>query len=36
MELREIVWEGADLIHLALDGDQWYALLNTTMHLRVP
>jgi hypothetical protein len=26
--LREIQWEGMDWIHLAKDGDLWWALLN--------
>jgi transposase len=33
MDLREIGW---DWIDLAQDGDQWRALLNTVMNLRVP
>jgi hypothetical protein len=36
MDLREIAWDGRDLIDLAQDRDQWRALLNTVMHLRVP
>jgi hypothetical protein len=27
-DLREIVWEDVDSIHLALDRDQWRALVN--------
>jgi transposase len=33
MELREIGWGGVDL---AQDRDQWRALVNTVMNLRVP
>jgi hypothetical protein len=29
-------WEGMDWIHLAEDRDQWGALVNTVMNLRVP
>jgi hypothetical protein len=36
IDLREIGWDGVDWIHLALDRDQWRALLNTVMNLRVP
>jgi hypothetical protein len=36
MDLREIGWGGVDLIYLAQDRDQWRALLNTVMNLRVP
>jgi hypothetical protein len=36
MDVREIWWEGVDWIHLAQDVDQWWALLNTVMNLRVP
>jgi hypothetical protein len=34
--LREIGWDGMDWIHLAQDRDQWGALVNTVMKLRVP
>jgi hypothetical protein len=34
--LREIGWDGMDWIDLAQDRDQWRALLNTVMNLRVP
>jgi hypothetical protein len=33
---REIGWGGMDWIHLAEDRDQWRALANTVMNLRVP
>jgi hypothetical protein len=36
MGLREIRWGGLDWIHLAQDRDQWRALVNTVMNLRVP
>jgi hypothetical protein len=35
MDLREIGWEGMDWIDLAQDRDQWRALVNTVMNLRV-
>jgi hypothetical protein len=35
MDLREIGWEGVDWIHLAQDSDQWRALVNTVMNLRI-
>jgi hypothetical protein len=34
--LREIGWGGMDWIDLAQDRDQWRALVNTVMKLRVP
>jgi hypothetical protein len=36
MNLREIGWGGMDQITLAQDRDQWRALVNTVMNLRVP
>jgi hypothetical protein len=36
MNLRKKVWEVVDWIHLAQDRDQWWALMNTVMKLRVP
>jgi hypothetical protein len=36
MDLREIGWVGVDWIDLAQDRDQWRALVNTVMNLRVP
>jgi hypothetical protein len=34
-DLREIGWGGMDWINLAQDRDQWTALVNTVMNLRV-
>jgi hypothetical protein len=36
MDLRETGWDGMDWIKLAQDRDQWRALVNTTMNLRIP
>jgi hypothetical protein len=36
MDLGEIGWDGRDWIELAQDMDQWRALVNTVMNLRVP
>jgi ribosome recycling factor len=36
INLREIRWDGMDSIKLAQDRDQWRALVNTVMNLRVP
>jgi hypothetical protein len=36
IDLREIGWDGMDSIELAEDRDQWRALVNTVMNLRVP
>jgi hypothetical protein len=36
IDLREIGWDGVDWIDLAQDKDQWRALVNTVMNLRVP
>jgi hypothetical protein len=35
MDLREIGWDGMDWIDLAQDRDQWKALVNAVMNLRV-
>jgi hypothetical protein len=35
-DLREIGWRGMDWIDLAEDREQWRALVNTVMNLRVP
>jgi hypothetical protein len=36
MDLRESGMGGMDWIDLSLDRDQWRALVNTVMNLRVP
>jgi hypothetical protein len=36
MDFTEIGYGGMDLIDLVHDRDQWRALVNTTMNLRVP
>jgi hypothetical protein len=36
MDLRETGWNGMDWIKLAQDRDQWRALVNTVIKLRVP
>jgi hypothetical protein len=36
IDLREIGWDGMDWINLAQDRDQWRALVNMVMTLRVP
>jgi hypothetical protein len=36
MDLREIGWDGMNWIDVAQDRDQWRALVNTVMNLRVP
>jgi hypothetical protein len=36
MDLREIGWGDMDRIHLAQDREEWRALVNTVMNLRVP
>jgi hypothetical protein len=32
MDLREVGWEGVDLMHLAQDRDQWRAIVNMVMN----
>jgi hypothetical protein len=36
IDLREVRWDGLDWIDLAQDRDQWRALVNTVMNLRIP
>jgi hypothetical protein len=36
MDHREIGWDGADWMDMAQDRDQWRALVNTVLNLRVP
>jgi hypothetical protein len=36
MDLREIRWDTVDWIDMAQDKDQWKALVNTVLNLRVP
>jgi hypothetical protein len=36
MDLREMGWDDMDWIEVAQHGDQWKAVVNTVMNLRVP
>jgi hypothetical protein len=36
MDLREIGWDDMDWIDVFHDRDQWRALVNTVLNLRVP
>jgi hypothetical protein len=36
MDVREIGWDGVDWIDMAQDKNQWRALVNTALNLRVP
>jgi hypothetical protein len=36
MDLRDIGWGVMDWVDLAEDRDQWRALVNTVVNLRVP
>jgi hypothetical protein len=35
-DLREMGWSGLDWMDMAQDRDQWRALVNTVLNLRVP
>jgi hypothetical protein len=35
VHLGKIGWEGVDWMHLTQDRDQWWAVVNTVMNLRV-
>jgi hypothetical protein len=36
MDLKDIIWDDMDWIDLAQDREQWRALVNTVMNIRVP
>jgi hypothetical protein len=36
MDLREIAWDGVDWTDIPQDREQWRALVNTVLNLRVP
>jgi hypothetical protein len=36
MDLRGVGWDGGDWIDLAQDREQWRALVNAVINLRVP
>jgi hypothetical protein len=36
MDIREIGWDGVNWIDMFQDRDQWRALVNTVLNLRVP
>jgi hypothetical protein len=36
MDLREMEWDGVDWIDVAQNRDQWRALVNTVLNIRVP
>jgi hypothetical protein len=35
-DLRDIIWEGVDWMHLAQDRNQWRAVVDTVINFRVP
>jgi hypothetical protein len=36
MDLGEIEWDGMDWIDVVQDREQWRALVNTVMNIRIP
>jgi hypothetical protein len=36
MDIRETGWDDVDWIDMAKDRDQWQALVNTVLNIRVP
>jgi hypothetical protein len=36
MDLTEIGWDGVEWIDMAQDRDQWRAVVNTVLNLRIP
>jgi hypothetical protein len=36
MDLREIGWDDVDWMHVAQNREQWWALVNMVMNLRIP
>jgi hypothetical protein len=36
MDLREKAWDGVDWLDITQERDQWWALVNTVLNLRVP
>jgi hypothetical protein len=36
VDLRKVGWDGMEWIDMAQDRDQWRALVNTVMNIRVP
>jgi len=36
MDVRKIIWEGLQWMHLVQDRDQWRGVVNTVLNLRIP
>jgi hypothetical protein len=36
LDLKETGWKVVDQIHVAQNGDLWWAVVNTVMNLQVP
>jgi hypothetical protein len=36
MDLKEVVWEDVEWMHLAQDREQWRTVVNTLINVRVP